>query len=316
MNSFAMLFPGQGSQYINMLSSFFQKKDNIFKKIFDEASEYINYNLLKLIQNRETKKRDNYKYIQSAILTSSIAIYQFWKEKNGRCPAFMSGHSLGEYSALVCANAIKFSDALKIVKLRSKLMQKTVINQPSLVQAIIGLDKKIIENICLQHSPKVVSIASINSDNQIIISGDKSAVHKVGLKCKQKGAKYVVKLNINTPIHSSLMKPVSEKIQYVLKSIKIKSPTIPVINNVDVICEKNEKKIKKALVRQFYSTVRWKEIIDLIKSKKIFTMLEIGPNKILSNLIKKNKNITMLNTNNLKNFLIAFKKIHKKNHEH
>ena len=106
------------------------------------------------------------------------------------------------------------------------------------------------------------------------------------------------------------MKPVSEQIKYLLKSIKIKSPQIPVINNVDVICEKNEKKIKKALVRQFYSTVRWKEIIDLIKSKKIFTMLEIGPNKILSNLIKKNDNITVLNTNNLQNFLIAFNTIH------
>ncbi|AAM67892.1 ACP S-malonyltransferase [Buchnera aphidicola] len=310
MNSFAMLFPGQGSQYKNMLSSFFQKKNNLFKKIFDEASEYVNYNLLNLIKNGAKKKRDDYKYIQSAILTSSIAIYQLWKEKNGRRPALMSGHSLGEYSALVCANAIKFSDALKIVKLRSKLMQKIIINKPSLVQAIIGLDKVIIKNICLQYLPKIVSIASINSDDQIIISGEKLAVREVGLKCKKKGAKYVIKLNINTPIHSQLMKPVSEQIKYLLKSIKIKSPQIPVINNVDVICEKNEKKIKKALVRQFYSTVRWKEIIDLIKSKKIFTMLEIGPNKILSNLIKKNDNITVLNTNNLKNFLIAFKTIH------
>ncbi|AYN24719.1 ACP S-malonyltransferase [Buchnera aphidicola] len=315
MNSFAMLFPGQGSQHTNMLCSFFQKKNNIFKKIFDEASECINYNLLKLIKNGAKKKDDYYKYIQSAILTSSIAIYQFWKEKNGRCPAFMSGHSLGEYSALVCADAIKFSDALKIVKLRSKLMQRTIINKPSLVQAIIGLDKIIIENICLQHSEKVVSIASINSKNQIIVSGDKSAVHEVGVSCKKNGAKYVIKLNINTPIHSSLMKPVAEKMQYLLQSIKIKTPKIPVINNVDVICEKSEKKIKKALVRQLYSTVRWKEIIDLIKSKKIFTMLEIGPNKILTNLMKKNHSITMFNTNNLKNFLIAFKKIHKKNNE-
>lgn len=225
----------------------------------------------------------------------------------------MSGHSLGEYSALVCSGAINFFDALKIVYLRSKLMQKTIKNQPSLVQAIIGLDKIIIEKICLKYSPKIVSIASINSENQIVISGDKLAVQEVGLNCIKKGAKNVLKLNINTPIHSFSMKPVAEKIKYVLESIKVKSPKIPVINNVDVSCEKNEKKIKDALVRQFYTTVRWKEIIDLIKSKKVFTILEVGPNKILSNLIKRKNNLTVLNTSNLKNFLIAFKKINKKN---
>jgi len=225
----------------------------------------------------------------------------------------MSGHSLGEYSALVCSDAIKFHDALKIVHLRSILMQKNFINQPTLVQAIIGLDRIEIENICTQYLPSIVSIASINSENQIIISGDKSAVHQVGLKCKKKGAKHILKLNINIPIHSHLMKPIAKKIEYALKTIKINQPKIPVINNVYVTCEKNEKKIKKILVKQLYSTVRWKEIIDLIKSKKIFTMLEIGPNKILTNLMKKNKKITLLNTNNLKNFLIAFKKINEKN---
>ncbi|CAL4323679.1 ACP S-malonyltransferase [Buchnera aphidicola] len=311
MKTFAMLFPGQGVQYINMLSSFFKKNNKIFEKKFHEASEYINYNLLSIFQ--EKKNINNYQYIPLAILTSSIAIYEFWKEKNGPLPKLMSGHSLGEYSALVCSNAIKFRDALKIVNLRSKLMQDVIINKPSLVLAIIGLEQMIVKDICSKYSPKIVSIASINSEDEIIISGDKSAVYEAGKNCKKRGAHRILKLNINIPIHSILMKPIAKKLQVLLKKIKIKPPIIPVINNVDVICETNEKKIKNALIRQVYNTVRWKEIIDLIKSKNILTMLEIGPNKILTNLVKKNKNITALNTNKLNSFLVALKKINMKN---
>lgn len=313
MTLFAMLFPGQGVQYTNMLSSFFKKNNKIFKKKFNEASEYINYNLLNVIQ--EKRNINNYQYMPLAILTASVAIYEFWKEKNGKFPTLMSGHSLGEYSALVCSNAIKFDDALKIVNLRSQLMQNVIVNRPSLVLAIIGLEKMIVKDICAQYSLKVVSIASINSENQIIISGDKSAVREAGKNCKKKGAQHVLPLNINIPIHSILMKPIAKKLQCLLKNIQVKKPTIPVINNVDVMCETSEENIKNALIRQIYNPVRWREIIDLIKSKKIFTMLEIGPNKILTNLIKKNNKITTLNTNDLNNFLIAFKKINIKYEE-
>ncbi|QCI17168.1 [acyl-carrier-protein] S-malonyltransferase [Buchnera aphidicola (Aphis helianthi)] len=305
---FAMLFPGQGVQYINMLSSFL-KKEKIFQNTFKEASEYIGYNLLKLIKKGPLNIINNSKYTQPIILTSSFAIYKFWKKYNGKNPSFMCGHSLGEYSALVCAKAIKFSDALKIVSLRGQYMQKIILNQSCLVKAIIGLDKNIIKKICRKYASKTVSIASINSDNQIIISGNKLDVHQASIECKNNGAKFILDINLNIPIHSHLMKPVSKKIESILKNIEIKKPRIPVINNVDVKCESNSENIKKALIKQVYKTVRWKEIIDFIQSKNIFTMLEIGPNNVLTNLNKKNVNLISLHTSNKKHFLQALKKI-------
>ncbi|QCI19910.1 MAG: ACP S-malonyltransferase [Buchnera aphidicola (Brevicoryne brassicae)] len=316
MYSFAMLFPGQGSQYIGMLSSFFYKNDNIIKQTFKEASHYIKYDLLKLITEGPKEKLNQNKYTQAAILTSSVSIYRLWNSKNGISPLLMSGHSLGEYSALVCSNAMKFSDALKIVFLRGKLMEKTSINRPALMNAIIGIDKKIVQTACAIYSKKqVVSLASINSHDQIVISGDKNAVYKTSLKCKKFGAKNIFNLNINIAAHSELMKPICEKLNKILKVTVIRPPKIPIINNVDVKFENTGKKIKNALIRQIYSTVRWQEIINLIELKKIFMILEVGPNKILTNLNKKNKNFISFSTNNLKNFLIAFKKINKGSYE-
>lgn len=308
MRGFAMLFPGQGVQYINMLSCFLQK-EKIFQNIFKEASEYISCNLLKLIKEGPLEKINDSKYTQPIILTSSIAIYQFWKACNGKNPSFMSGHSLGEYSALVCSGALKFSDAVKIVSLRGQYMQKITLNQSYLVKAIIGLNKNIIKKICEKYKSKTVSIASINSDNQIIISGNKIDVYQASLDCKKNGARFIFDINLSMPVHSYLMKPVAKKIECILKNIEIKKPKIPVINNVDVKCENNSKNIKIALIKQVYKTVRWKEIIDFIQSKNIFTMLEIGPNSILTNLNKKNINLISLNTSNKKFFLKAFKKI-------
>ncbi|XOT90108.1 MAG: ACP S-malonyltransferase [Buchnera aphidicola (Diuraphis noxia)] len=306
-----MLFPGQNSQYVGMLSSFLHKK-NIIIETFNEASDYINYNLLKLIKKGPDLKINQNKYTQVVILTASVAIYRLWKTQNGRLPSLMSGHSLGEYSALVCASSIKFSDALKIVFLRGKLMEKISIIRPTLMNVIVGLDKKIVKMACsISSKNSIVNLASINSHNQIVISGDKKAVYKASLKCKKFGAKNIFKLNINIAAHCDLMKPISEKLKEILNMIVIRSPKIPVINNVDVKCETNNKKIKNALIRQIYSTVRWNEIINLIIFKKIFIMLEIGPKKILTNLIKKNKDVTSFNTHNLKNFLIAFNEINK-----
>ncbi|QIQ41372.1 MAG: ACP S-malonyltransferase [Buchnera aphidicola (Aphis urticata)] len=306
MYLFAMLFPGQGVQYINMLSCFL-KKEKIFQNIFEEASEYIGCNLLKLIKEGPLSKINHSKYTQPIILTSSIAMYKFWRKCNGKNPSFMSGHSLGEYSALVCSKALKFKDALKVVFLRGKYMQKIILNRSCLVKAIIGLNKDTIKKICQKYISNTVSIASINSDNQIIISGDKLDVYQASLDCKKHGAKCIFNVNLDIPVHSYLMKPVAKKMENILKKIKIQKPKIPVVNNVDVKCENNSENIKKALIKQIYKTVRWKEIIDFIQSKSVFTMLEIGPNKMLTNLNKNNINLISLNTSNKKYFSKAFK---------
>lgn len=319
MNKFAMLFPGQGSQHIGMLSSFFyNKKNNILKNTFNEASDYIHYDLLKLIQEGSIFKLNQSQYTQVAILTASFALYRLWNHKKGISPSFMSGHSLGEYSALVCSDSIEFLDALKIVFLRGKIMQKMIQNKSYLMQAVIGVEKKIIQNTCTivsKQTRQIVSLASINSNDQIVISGEESAVRAVSVICKKLGAKHIITINLKIPAHSILMKPVSKKIEKIFNVINIKQPKIPVINNVDVKIENTKKNIKNALLKQIYSTVRWKEIIDFIKSKKILTMLEIGPNKILTNLNKKDHNILSLNTNNEKNFLYAFQEINLKKNE-
>ncbi|WP_422667268.1 ACP S-malonyltransferase [Buchnera aphidicola] len=309
MPTFAMLFPGQGSQYIGMLSSFFYS-DNIFQNTFDEASHIIGINLLNLIKKNSPKEINKNQYIQVIILTASVAIYRYWKKKCGKMPELMSGHSLGEYSALVCANSIKFSDAVKIVFLRGLLMQKITINRPSSMYSIHGLDEKIIEKICsISSYDKIVSLSCINSNDQIIISGDQKAVEIACVYCKKKGAKSIFKLNINIPAHCELMKPICTRFTKILKNIPIYKPMIPVINNVDMKSETIDINIKNALIKQLYSPVRWKSIIDLILSKNIFFMLEIGPNKILTNLNKKNKKITALHTDTLNDFIISFQQI-------
>lgn len=155
-------------------------------------------------------------------------------------------------------------------------------------------------------------MASVNSYNQIIISGDKSAVFQTGVYCKRFGAHHVLKLNVNIPAHCSILKPIAKKLKKILNNIHIKSPKIPIINNIDVKSENKNKNIKQALIKQIYNTVRWQEIIKLIELKKIFIMLEIGPNKILTNLNKQNKKIISFSTHNLENFLRAFRKINEK----
>ncbi|WP_187308313.1 ACP S-malonyltransferase [Buchnera aphidicola] len=313
MTLFAMLFPGQGSEYIGMLSSF-SYNNYIIKHTFNEASDYIKFNLLKLVKEGPKEKLNQNQYKQSAILTTSVAIYRLWRNKYGKIPSLISGHSLGEYSALVCAKSIKFSDALKLVFLRGILMEKTSINRPVLMKAIIGLDQKKVEKACSIASKNgIVSIASINSLNQIVISGDAKAVCEASLYCKNIGAKNILRLNINVPAHCKIMKPVSKRLKKMLDRIPIYSPIIPIINNVDVKIEYSEKNIKTALIRQIYHSVKWNNIINLIQLKKIFIMLEVGPNKILTNLNKKNKNIISLHTDRLNNFLQAFNYINNQN---
>lgn len=311
-----MLFPGQGSQYVGMLSSFF-KHDHVFRQTFDEASQNIHIDLFKIIQEGPKKKLAISKYTQPAILTSSVAIYRYWSKLCIKSPKYMSGHSLGEYSALVCANSIKFSDALKIVFLRGKLMQKVAQNRSSLMHAVIGTNKEIIKTACKDlKKNEIVSIASINAKNQIVLSGDYHAVNRVSAYCKQRGAKNIIDINLKIPAHCNILKPASQKLKILLKNINVKKPKIPVINNVDVKSEMCSHKIKNALIRQMYNTVRWKEIIDFITFKKVSIMLEIGPNKILTNLNKMKKNIISCNTSNLKNFLIALNTINTKKNEY
>ncbi|QTM69210.1 ACP S-malonyltransferase [Buchnera aphidicola (Hormaphis cornu)] len=234
-------------------------------------------------------------------------------EKKGKDPIIMAGHSLGEYSALVCSQSIKLSDALKLVIFRKILMEKRNKINPSAMKIIIGLNKEtiiqIIKNFQLK---KRVDIACINSENQIVIAGYKEDVCKVASYCKQIGANKIIKLPSDIISHCNMMKKSSIKLKKMLNKIHIQAPICKIVNNVDVKCEYSKKNICNALTKQLYQTVRWKESLEYMQSKNIKLFLEIGNGTILTNLNKKLINLTSIPLNNLKNIKKALKKTNEK----
>lgn len=300
MKSFAILFPGQGSQFIGMMSSFKNTKKT--KKLFNEASEILGYNLWKLVQYGTKKELNKTWKTQPALLTTSIAIYQNWLHYNKYTPKLLAGHSLGEYSALVCANVINFSEAIKLVELRGKFMHEITISskQKTRMQAIIGLNSSLVCKACKQvnYINQEVFPVNFNSKEQTVISGYAKAVEKTSILCKKMGAKLIIDLPINIPAHSPLMKPAAKKLEVELNKIKFNKPTIPVLNNAYIKCEDESYKIIKALVKQIYYPIYWTKIIKFIINKKINLFFEISPKKVLSNLLKNIKCIQAITMNN------------------
>lgn len=302
MPSLAMIFPGQGSHKINILQKLY-KNSTIIKNTFLEASNYLNYNLWKLINTSHFLNKNQ--YIQPFILVYSVAIYRLWKKLGGANPNISSGHSLGEYAALVCAKIITFSEAVKLVSYRGKIMEKYSSKQAVQMQAIIGLNKKIILKICKKYSyNKIVNIASINSKKQIIISGHQKAVQNVSIECKNNGAQKVLNIPVNIAAHCYIMKKLTRKLSKKIKKIHFHNSTYPVISSMSVKKQSSKHTIRKSLIKQLYKPVQWYKTINLIKSQSNI-ILELGMNNILINLIKKKKNIKLIPMNNLENIYSA-----------
>ncbi|XBC37989.1 MAG: ACP S-malonyltransferase [Buchnera aphidicola (Floraphis choui)] len=282
----SILFPGQELQNINVLFSFINK-NAIIKNTFDESSEYIGYDLRKLIKKKSQEKINTSKYAKLITLTSSIAMYRVWKSENKNVPLILAGHSLGEYSALVCSKSLKFYDAIKLITLRNKLMQESIKNMRGAMNVVIGLQQYEIEKILknFQYTKKI-SIACINTKYQIVISGEQSIVHKVSDVCKKNGAKKIVYLSIHPPSHCILMKNAAKKFSIILNKTTFKTPIFPVVNNVDAKCETSILAIRKALTRQLYNPVRWTDTIAYLASKNTSIFLEAGLNSTLTNLNK------------------------------
>lgn len=305
---FAMIFPGQGSQKVGMMSNFNINMPEI-KNTFNLASSVLGYDLLKLIQFGPSIKLNKTKITQPALLVCSIAIYRLWLKYGGIKPTVVAGHSLGEYTALVCSEVIDFIEAIKLVELRGILMQESVPDGVGCMKVIIGLNNNLVNQACKESSyNKIVSPASFNAPEQIVISGHKEAVERAVIICKKMGAKLILSLPISIPAHSILMKPAAIKLKKALKKIKFNKPTIPIINNVDVQFLEEPHLIKKALVRQVYKPVLWTNIIKTI-TNKISYLIEIGPGNVLTNLSKRIvKNIKLITINNKDNLLTAINK--------
>ncbi|KAB7700447.1 ACP S-malonyltransferase [Plesiomonas shigelloides] len=287
MTTFAMVFPGQGSQSVGMLADLAQQFP-IVEQTFAEASAVLGYDLWALVQQGPAEELNKTWQTQPALLTASVAIWRVWQEKNGAMPVVMAGHSLGEYSALVCAGVIDFKDAVRLVELRGKLMQEAVPEGTGAMAAIIGLDNDSIAKACAESAEgQVVAPVNFNSPGQVVIAGNKEAVERAGAACKAAGAKRALPLPVSVPSHCALMKPAADKLAVALQEITFNAPRIPVINNVDVAAESDADAIRSALVRQLYSPVRWTETVESMSAQGVGHLLEMGPGKVLTGLTKR-----------------------------
>lgn len=287
MTDFAMVFPGQGSQAVGMLAELAEQYP-IVTETFAQASDVLGYSLWDLVQNGPEEELNKTWKTQPALLAASVAIWRVWQQKQGKMPQMMAGHSLGEYSALVCAGVIDFAAAIKLVELRGQLMQEAVPAGTGAMYAIIGLDNDAIAKACEEAAQgDVVSPVNFNSPGQVVIAGNKEAVERAGVLCKEAGAKRALPLAVSVPSHCALMKPAADKLAVALQEIEFKQPEVQVVNNVDVIAQTDANAIRDALVRQLYNPVRWTETVELIAEKGITQLLEIGPGKVLTGLTKR-----------------------------
>ncbi|MBT8496714.1 malonyl CoA-ACP transacylase [Pantoea agglomerans] len=287
MTQFAFVFPGQGSQTVGMLTELAATYP-LVEETFREASDALGYDLWQLVSQGPAEELNKTWQTQPALLAASVAIYRVWQQQGGEQPALMAGHSLGEYSALVCAGVLNFADAVKLVELRGKLMQEAVPEGTGAMHAIIGLDDAAIRKACEESAQgQVVSPVNFNSPGQVVIAGNKEAVERAGAACKAAGAKRALPLPVSVPSHCALMKPAADKLAVALKSITFNAPAVPVINNVDVKAETDAAAIRHALVRQLYSPVRWTESVEAMAAQGVTQLLEMGPGKVLTGLTKR-----------------------------
>ena len=310
-----LLFPGQGSQTVGMGSEFFKNFD-LVKKIFKEADDKLNYQISKIILEGPENDLQLTKNTQPAILTVSYSIFKVMKEKFGFNLdefQFLAGHSLGEYSALVCSESLKFGDALYLLHERGKFMQEAVPVGKGNMIAVLGSDLSTINDLLksINNEEGVCEIANDNATGQIILSGDKNKVDYFKTILKKNNIKSIP-LKVSAPFHCSLMKPAAEKMREKIDKITFNKPIKNIVNNVTAQSESDPKKIKNLLVEQIYSTVRWRESIINISDKGIKKYIEIGPGKVLTGMIKrtiKNSNCFSINTiNEIENLTDEFKK--------
>jgi [acyl-carrier-protein] S-malonyltransferase len=287
LGKIAFVFPGQGSQAVGMGQDVYQSNPES-KQIFEAADEALGFSLSDLIfQGPEQEMKKTYN-TQPALLTTSIALFEAFKAKGVQAD-YVAGHSLGEYSALVAAGALTFTDAVQMVRLRGQFMEQAVPEGQGAMAAVLGAEREALAQLCARISQEVSSVemANINSPGQIVVSGTKLGVQAVVDQGKEIGAKRVIPLEVSGPFHSSLMKPAAEQLKGELERITILSPSIPVVANVTALPVEAPDRIRELLVEQVYSPVLWEDTVLWLISQGVDTFVEIGSGSVLSGLIKK-----------------------------
>ena len=286
MTKFAFVFPGQGSQAIGMLNGF--AGNAVVSQTVEEASEALQFDLGKLINEGPKEELDLTTNTQPVMLTAAVAFYRAWLAAGGRAPSMVAGHSLGEYSALVAAGVIDLHDAVQLVRFRAKAMQEAVPVGQGGMAAILGLSDDEVRAVCAEAAGgEVVEAVNFNAPAQVVIAGHKGAIERACEVAKAKGAKRALPLAVSAPFHSSLLKPASDRLRDYLEEFRFAVPNIPVINNVDVAMVSNPAGIKDALVRQAASPVRWVETVQKMAAEGVTHVVECGPGKVLAGLTKR-----------------------------
>jgi [acyl-carrier-protein] S-malonyltransferase len=304
--TFAFVFPGQGSQSIGMLAQL-ASAEPLVQETFAEASAVLGYDLWQLCQHGPGELLDTTERTQPAMLTAGVAVWRVWRKHGGPLPAAMAGHSLGEYTALVCSGALDFKTAVALVQFRGQAMQAAVPAGQGAMAAILGLDDADVEAACAQAAQEsaksgapggeVVQAANFNSPGQVVIAGATAAVDRAIAVLKEKGAKRAIKLAVSVPSHSALMQPAAERLAEKLRAIEFAQPQVRDIYTVDVRTHRDAASIREALVQQLVKPVRWTETVRAILAGGAKVLVECGPGTVLTGLnrrIDKNKDLAML----------------------
>ncbi len=282
----AFVFPGQGSQSVGMIADLLDHA--IVAQTLSEADEALGFSLSDIIRSGDEAALGKTEITQPAILTVSIALWRVWSAENGAKPAFFAGHSLGEYSALVAAGVMAFKDAVRLVHFRGQYMQEAVPEGTGAMAAILGLEDAAVIALCEDSAEKgIVAAVNFNSPGQVVIAGQKEAVAAACDLAKERGAKRALLLPVSVPSHSVLMKPAAERLATMLDNMLLASPSEVVIHNVDVQAHYDAEEIKTALISQLYEPVRWTETIEQLVREGVTTIVECGPGKVLTGLIRR-----------------------------
>lgn len=283
----ACVFPGQGSQRVGMLSAI-AEAEPVVRETFAEASDALGYDLWGLAQSGPQEELNLTERTQPLILTGSVALWRVWRARGGAMPAYMAGHSLGEFSALVCAGALGFPDAVRLVRNRGAYMQEAVPVGQGAMAAVLGLDDALIEQACAEAAgTEVVAAVNFNSPGQVVIAGHAGAVERAIATCKSLGAKRAMPLPVSAPFHTTLMKPAGERLADDIAAISLASPMVPVVHNVHARPEQDAGKIRDLLVQQIARPVQWVASVRFMADAGVQRVVEVGPGKVLGGLCKR-----------------------------
>jgi [acyl-carrier-protein] S-malonyltransferase len=283
----AFVYPGQGSQSVGMLAELAQTYP-VVKETFAEASAVLDYDLWQLVQQGPEADLNRTDRTQPAMLAAGVAVWRVWISNGGAVPEILAGHSLGEYTALVCSEALAFADAIRLVADRGRFMQEAVPSGQGAMAAILGLEDAQVIAVCRQaEQGDVVTAVNFNAPGQVVIAGTSAAVERAVALAREAGAKRAITLPVSVPSHCALMKPAAENMRHVLAKTPMHKPVLPVLHNADVASYADIAKIRDALVRQLYSPVRWVETVQNVEKRGVNIVIECGPGKVLAGLNKR-----------------------------